>query len=202
MLALAEQGLVEIILFDFVLSEFEGTSKKYIPKLRSNLVSLCSKDGASKELKRISVNLREGAEYPSFAAIGDQIQELTKLAENNLSILEYNRSTLIDKLKTNQVRGIRRIQESLEINHAGMVRYRRGDPPDSPDKGMKDCIIFEYLIAFGKTNLEWANPAQKLYFLTKDGDFDHDCLDKELAAFGIFRRNDFDRLHYEIKGLP
>lgn len=198
LLALAKNGLVEIALFDFVLAEFEGTSRKFLSVMRSKLTSNEFLE-PPKNLERISVSLGEDAPYPSFAAIGDQIKELAKLAKDNLFILDKNRTDLVSDFKTQAVAGVRRIPENLKTNHEGMVRCRRGDPPDSPGKGMQDCIIFEYILAFGMENAKQPSPTQTLLFLTKDAHFENNLLDEELKALNIFRRKDFDVLVREIE---
>lgn len=86
-----------------------------------------------------------------------------------------------------------------EIHFRGDLRFLRGAPPDRPADGIKDCRIYEAVLAVARSAVD---QSRSKFLVTKDKDFDFPQLHEELLTFGFVIRSDIGKLYSELRPAP
>ncbi len=95
-----------------------------------------------------------------------------------------------------RVRAVATVREhTQDLHFRGDLRYLKGLPPDRPVDGVKDCRIFEAILAIAQADVE---TSRKKYLVTKDSDFDYPELVDELGRLGFVLRKDPGGLYGEL----
>ena len=176
---LAEQGHAELVLPEYVLLEFRGTALRWVRSERERLVTVRR---AAKEWMR-SHRLDEPA---------DDIRGAARQVESRLGDI----ASEVDKV-IHRVRAIATVEKhTQDLHFRGDLRYLQGLPPDRPVDGVKDCRIYEAILAIARAD----RGTQRLkYLVTKDSDFDDAILEQELAQLGFRIRKDPGRIYGELR---
>jgi len=179
---LAETGKVELFLPEFVMIEFRGTASRWIREQRAALESNVRKHvkewGRSKALGEAADDMREG--------VAKLARELDVLANN----IEAIRSRL------NAVARV--VPHTLDIHFKGDLRYLGGYPPDRPVDGIKDCRIYEAVLAIVKADA--ASVRTRRVYVTKDSDFsNYNELVNELRGYGVELAHKLGQLYGELR---
>jgi hypothetical protein len=181
LLTLAEQHRLDLVIPEFVLIEFQGTARRWVRDQRSRLGSSvrasANEWGRSNKLGDGADDIRGGADKMAAA----------------LDELERNIVPVCTRLST-----IARVDaHSAEIHFRGDLRFLRGDPPDRPVDGLKDCRIYEAVLDILRADAATQRPAR--VFVTKDQDFARYApIVNELAALGATLRADLGILYGEL----
>ncbi len=184
LVTLAEQGRLELVLPEFVLTEFQGTARRWIREQRARLESVrgpANEWGRSNKLDVAADEIHAGAN--GIAA--------------RLEGLERDVATVVARLSATA-----RVEpHTLDLHFRGDMRYLRGDPPDRPVDGIKDCRIFEAVLDIMRADAGTARPARVL--VTRDRDFARYApIVAELAALGATLRDDPGALYGEFVWAP
>jgi hypothetical protein len=182
LLGLAEAGRLDLVVPEFVLIEFQGTARRWVRDQRNRLTTAVR--APAKEWGR-SNKLGEGA---------DDIRAGANKVATALDELERNVAAVCARLSA-----VARIAaHSPDIHYRGDLRFLRGDPPDRPVDGIKDCRIYEAVLDVLRADAPTPRPAR--IFVTKDGDFaGYAPIVDELAALGTTLRADLGALYGELR---
>jgi hypothetical protein len=126
LLTLAENHRVDLVVPDFVLIEFRGTARRWVRDQRARL----------QDKVRSSAN--EWGRCEKLGDGADDIRAGANKVESALQALERNIDAVVARLAA-----IARVAaHSADLYFRGDLRYLRGDPPDRPVDGLKDCRIY------------------------------------------------------------
>lgn len=175
---LAVQGTIELVIPEYVLFEFQGTAARWVTSQRKRLDDL--KQG-TKEWRRCS-DLDESSEQirRSAAALMTTLDDIGSKVETVLASIREAATV---------------VSHTAELHFLGELRCLRGLPPDRPLDGLKDCRIYEAILAIARDD---SGIERHKYLVTKDADFDVDALRHELADLGFTIRKDIGRLYGEL----
>lgn len=179
LVALAEEEKIEITIPEYVMLEFQGTARRHIRKETNQLDAIRHSLNGWKRSARLS-------EYT------EKIKESLDDISGVLSHIESQIPHVISRLR--EVANI--APHTQELHFRGDLRFLRGDPPDRPRDGIKDCRIYEAVLAIA--NLEIGNSRDK-FFVTKDSDFDFPELVDELSQLGFKINSNVAQLYYALK---
>jgi predicted nucleic acid-binding protein len=182
LLTLAENHRLDLVVPEFVLIEFQGTGRRWIrdqrARLANNVRSSANEWGRSDKLGDGADDIRAGANKVEAA----------------LQALERNIEAVVARLSA--IAHI--VAHSADLHFRGDLRYLRGDPPDRPVDGLKDCRIYEAVLDVLRADAGAHRPARIL--VTKDRDFARYApIVSELAAFGATLRADPGALYRELR---
>ena len=182
LLALAEQRKLDLTIPEFVLIEFQGTARRWIRDQRTRLMSTVR--SSAREWAR-SNKLSDGAD--DLRAGADKIGAALDDLEGNISTV-HSRLCEIAYVELH----------SAAIHYLGDLRYLKGDPPDRPVDGLKDCRIYEAVLAVLRADAAHQRPVR--IFVTKDQDFaNYPSIKKELTSLGATLRADLGKLYSELR---
>ncbi len=180
LLQLAEQGVVELVIPEYVLIEFRGTALRWLRDERAKLNQQVR--AVAREWGR-SADLDEGA---------DLIAAGCRRVEERLVALHGAVDAVAER-----VSAVARIeQHTPEVHFRGDLRFLSGRPPDRPVDGIKDCRIYEAILDIAGADRD---EERSRYIVTKDRDFDHAELTGELDELGFVIRKDPGRLFGELR---
>jgi PIN domain len=180
LVTLAERGRLDLVIPEFVLIEFQGTARRWVRDQRACLAD------------KVRANANEWGRSNRLDNAADDIRAGANRLHAALANLEHDIEPLIARLRaTANV-----VDHSADLHLRGDVRYLRGDPPDRPVDGLKDCRIYEAVLDIMRADAGARRPAR--VFLTSDADFDHPTIVNELAALGATLRSDPGRLYGEL----
>ncbi len=176
LLTLAERHRVDLIVPEFVLIEFQGTARRWVRdqrvRLTSAVRSAANEWGRSDKLGDGADDIRAGAD--KVAAALDDLERNVTVISTRLSAIAHVEA------------------HSAAIHFRGDLRYLRGDPPDRPVDGLKDCRIYEAILEI--LQADDASQRRDRVFVTKDRDFaTYAPIVDELAALGTMLRADSRR---------
>lgn len=164
---LADEGAVELVLPEFVLIEFRGTALRWLREQRALLDN------------NIAAPLKSWKRSALLEAATEQLQRGSQAVRAQLDDLPNKIEPLLDRLR----KVARVTPHSIELHFRGDLRYLRGDPPDRPVDGIKDCRIYEAVLEILRGDAD--NPRQRRVYLTQDSDFaKYPGLVNELGRFG------------------
>jgi predicted nucleic acid-binding protein len=180
LLELVEDGAAELVLPEYVLIEFRGKALRWVrdarTKLNQHVRPLAAEWARSRELG-------EGA---------DAIQVGARTIDERLSRLEETIDTIEQRF-----RAVARVEtHTQEIHFRGDLRYMAGHPPDRPVDGVHDCRIYEAVLDIALADSVTPRPR---YVVTRDKDFDHADILRELRELGFEIRSDPGRLYGELR---
>jgi predicted nucleic acid-binding protein len=181
LLTLAEQRRIELVVPEFVLIEFRGTARRWVrdqrARLADNVRTRAHEWGRSNKLDDGADNIRTGANKVEAA----------------LGALECNIEPVVARLSALA----KVVAHSAELHFRGDLRYLRGDPPDRPIDGLKDCRIYEAIFDILRADEGSSRVARIL--VTKDRDFARYApIVGELAGLGATLRADPGNLYREL----
>jgi predicted nucleic acid-binding protein len=180
LLDLAESGVLDLVVPEFVLIEFRGTALRWIRDEKARL----------DQKVRSTANEWQRSSYLDSAAA--RIKEGAKLADEGLIALRARVKLVVERV----VKVARVEQHTMDLHFRGDLRFLRGDPPDRPVDGIKDCRIYEAVFSIAQAEL--GRTGMK-YLVTRDGDFDYQELRDELNALGFIIRSDIGPLFKELR---
>ncbi|MEX1366147.1 MAG: PIN domain-containing protein [Nannocystaceae bacterium] len=183
LLQLAEEGIVDLVLPEYVLIEFRGFALRWL------------RDERAKLEQRVRTLAREWGRSDDLDEGADLIAAGCRKVDEGLEGL---RNTIDQVAK--RVRAVARVKpHTPEIHFRGDLRFLSGRPPDRPIGGIKDCRIFEAILEIAA---EQERGERLKYVVTKDQDFDHEELRLQLDAQGFSIRKDPGRLFGELRPRP
>ncbi len=177
---LAENQQVELVIPEYVLFEFRGTALRWLRRERTRL---------NDDVRRAA---KEWVRSNKLDAGATAIQAGAKQIEDALDKLEKAVDEVSERIKS---AASRVDKHTPEIHFQGDLRFLSGRPPDRPVDGIKDCRIYEAILALARSE---KTEHRLRYVLTKDADFDYPELVSELRNFGFELRKDPGKLYGEL----
>ncbi len=178
--ALAEQGRVDLRIPELVITEFRGTAMRTAREFRRDLnrvVGLANQIGRCEPLERTALELKAKARSASTV-----LDTLTGTIDTTIQTLR--RAATIES-------------HTAAIHLAGDLRYVGGYPPDDIRQGAQDCRIFEAVLAIARDDRGAERPIKA--FLTRDKDFDVPELHEELSALDFAMRSDVGAVYGDCR---
>jgi predicted nucleic acid-binding protein len=176
---LAEQGVVELAIPEYVLFEFRGTALRWIGSERERLVGV-----------RQAAN-----EWSRSQELNGPAEEISSAARRVAAALDQL-APEVDIVLT-RMRKVAKVQEhTQEIHFQGDLRFLQGLPPDRPGHGIEDCRIYEAVLEVARSERE---TSRSKYFVTCDADFVYPALQAELTSLGFAIRSDPGKLYGELR---
>jgi PIN domain-containing protein len=180
LVTLAERGRLDLVIPEFVLIEFQGTARRWVRDQRACLE------------QDVRANANEWVRSNKLSNAADDVRAGANRIHAALGELERSIEPLIGRLRA--IANV--VNHSADLHLRGDLRYLRGDPPDRPVDGLKDCRIYEAVLDIMRADAGALRPAR--VFLTSDADFQHPTIVNELAVLGAALRNDPGRLFGEL----
>lgn len=178
---LAEEGLLELVIPEYVLLEFQGTARRELRRERHNLT----------EVRRM---LKSWLRCGSLDEPAMNMRDEARRIAHELEETERNITRVVEQIETAAI--IK--PHTQELHFLGDLRFLRGDPPDRPRDGIKDCRIYEAILALAREENE-REIGRPRYLVTKDSDFDYPTLREELRELGWEIHNKPGKLYGDIR---
>lgn len=180
LLELAEQGVVDLVLPQYVLIEFRGFALRWL------------RDERTKVNQKVRTTAREWGRSEVLDEGADLITDGCRRIEDRLDALR----DAIDRV-ADRFRAVARVERhTQDVHFRGDLRFLSGRPPDRPVDGIKDCRIYEAILDIARADRE---TERSKFIVTRDHDFDHAELTNELNGLGFVIRNDPGRLFGELR---
>ena len=171
LISLAEAKKVELVVPEYVLLEFRGTALRWIRGERERVATI----------RRAASEWLRSAELDKPAA---ELQAASKTLDENLNRVELEIDSVVS-----HIRSAAKVEpHTADIHFRGDLRYLAGEPPDRPVDGLKDCRIYEAILAIARSDKAATRPLKAI--LTRDSDFNHPKLIEELSGLGFVLRRD------------
>jgi hypothetical protein len=182
---LAEQRVVELVIPEFVLVEFQGTARRWLREQRAVLdTNVAAAVNAWKRSRRLE-------------AATEQLKLGSQAVRAELDRLPGKIGPLVDQLQ----QAARVDPHTVELHLRGDLRYLRGDPPDRPVDGIKDCRIYEAVLDVLRRDAG-VDRSRRVY-LTQDSDFHgYSDLVRELASLNCELVSQPGPLYSQLRHLP
>lgn len=165
LVALAEQSQIELVVPEYVLLEFRGTSLRWLREQDERLGRLRQIANEWVRAGELGVGPRE---------IADRAHQI----EKDLKRLPPQVDVLSERLKN----VARIVAHTTALQFRGDLRFLARRPPQRGDEGLGDCRIFESVLALAADD---ANSVRPRYLVTSDSDFDAPELRAELTSVGF-----------------
>jgi len=177
---LVEKGRAELVIPEYVLFEFRGTALKWLREQRS----------------RLDQDVRSAAnEWERSAKLDDGARKIREGAQQ-IAEAHENLERAVDEV-VQRIRDVSRVEtHTSEVHFRGDLRFLSGRPPDRAVDGLKDCRIYEAILAIARSEKE---KHRLKYVVTRDKDFDFSELRDELRGFQFELRNDPGKLYGELR---
>ncbi len=178
--ALAEQGRVDLRVPELVIAEFRGTAMRTARDFRrdlSRVIELANQIGRCDPLENTALELKEKAREASTV-----LDTLTGTIDATIQTLR--RAATIEP-------------HTVAVHLAGDLRCVGGYPPDDIRQGIQDCRIFEAVLAIARDDHGVVRPMKA--FLTRDSDFDVPELHNELSALDFTMRSDVGAVYGDCR---
>jgi len=174
---LAETHRASLVLPEYVLHEFRGTALRWIRSERTRL-------------HQVRQSAKEWSRTQELDGPADNILEAANRIAERLEALTPEVDEVIKR-----VSAVATVEPHTQNLHfLGDIRYLKGLPPDRPVDGLKDCRIYEAILAIGE---KFQTQERPKFLVTKDSDFSHPELKQELRELGFEIRSDPGRLYGE-----
>jgi hypothetical protein len=181
---LAEQNVVELVIPEFVLIEFQGTARRWLREQRAVLDT------------NVAAAVNAWRRSALLGAATEQLQRGSQAVRAQLDDLPRKIEPLLDELR----RVARVDPHTVDLHFRGDLRYLRGDPPDRPFDGVKDCRIYEAVLDILRRDAAADRPRR--VYLTQDSDFHrYSDLVRELANLNCELVNKPGQLYGELRHL-
>lgn len=177
---LAEKKLVELVIPEYVLFEFRGTALRWIRD----------------EVERVKLVRRAVNDWGRCQELDTPAQDMKNAAADLERKLEGIRGQVDDVIQ--RVKSAASVpRHTHELHFQGDLRYLAGRPPDRPVDGLKDCRIYEAVLAIARDDQPTKRPK---HLVTRDSDFDMKELVDELAGLGFTISKEPGRLYGAYRG--
>lgn len=179
LLQLAEQGQTELVVPEFVLSQFQGTARRKLREYRGRL---------AQQVQAVNEWLRSNV----LSSEAQLVRKSTHELEKHIAKLQGDIPGLVERLE----RVARIERQTQEVKLRGELRYIAGRPPARPDGDVSDCCIYEATLEIARAERGQERPK---FLVTRDNDFDAPELQAELTSLGFHIRKDLGRLYGELR---
>lgn len=181
-LDLAENDQVALTIPEYALLEFRGTAQKWLRTSR-------------RQLEDTWIPVKTWCRTTPLGETADDIKERLHIIKSDFDKLEEEIENLVARF--NSCATV--VPHSQRIHFRGEKRFLAGEPPGRPRESLKDCRIYEAVLAIAKEDVGNKRPLK--VFATRDDDFKDSSIIGELDAVGFELRQEMGRLYGEVMTL-